>query len=382
MNKIDTIKKQLLIKKPKEKPPTDADFLSTGSTMLDLAISGVPGKGFRKGLYYYFVGDTSSGKTWFTLTCLAEAMNNPTFSNYRIIYDNGENGALMEIARFFGKRVAERMEPPRMKDGKPECSTTIEDFYFNLDDACKEGEPFIYIMDSMDVLSSEDETKKFEQHKKFARKDKQKQDEAIEKGKEPKGSYGDGKAKKNSANIRRVLDHLRDTGSILIIISQTRDNIGAGFWESDKTRSGGKALSFYASIEIWTSVRRELSKTVNDKKRQIGIVSTCHVKKNRVNGKHRRVDVNFYHSHGIDDIGTIVDWLVEEGRWDASKKKGTPIEERTTITAKEFNFKGRKDRLIRKIEEEGLEAKLKELAGKVWDEIESECTVERKPRYV
>jgi hypothetical protein len=304
---------------------------------------------------------------------MAEAARNPACNNYRFIYDNAEDGALMDIVKFFGKKVADRMEPPRTVNGKPVYSETIEDFYYHLDDACKEGEPFIYVLDSMDALSSEDESKKFDQIKKHARKDKQKQQEDEEKGKQPKGSYGDGKAKKNSQYLRRFRAFLTDSGSILVIISQTRDNIGAGFWEPDKTRSGGHALKFYAAVEIWTSVRKEISKKINDKNRQLGIIATCHLKKNRITGKHRRVDVNFYHSHGIDDTGTMVDWLIEEGHWKETKG---------VIVADEFQFKGRTEKFIKKIESENQEEKLKQLVKKVWDDIETACTIERKPRYV
>jgi hypothetical protein len=39
---------------------------------------------------------------------------------------------------------------------------------------------------------------------------------------------GDGKAKKNSSMIRQIKNRLKDKGSILIIISQSRDNIVMG----------------------------------------------------------------------------------------------------------------------------------------------------------
>ncbi|KKL16215.1 hypothetical protein LCGC14_2497770, partial [marine sediment metagenome] len=44
------------------------------------------------------------------------------------------------------------------------------------------------------------------------------------KGKIVAGSYGDGKAKKNSAGIRQLLGPLNKSGSIIFKINQTRDN--------------------------------------------------------------------------------------------------------------------------------------------------------------
>ena len=97
--KTKDIKKALLTKRKKE-VLTAKDFLSTGSTLLNLACTGFPNRGFVKGRYYFIVGDSTSGKTWLSLTCLAEASINPNFKDYRFIYDNAEDGALMDITRF------------------------------------------------------------------------------------------------------------------------------------------------------------------------------------------------------------------------------------------------------------------------------------------
>jgi len=353
--KTEDIKKALRKKRQKE-VLTGKDFLSTGSTLLNLACTGFPDRGFIKGRYCFLVGDTTSGKTWLSLTCLAEASVNHNFDGYRFIYDNAEDGALMDIEKFFGKEVAERLEPPWKG-----FSNTIEDFYFNVDDAIKGGMPFIYILDSMDSLSSESEADKFDKTKK-----------AYREGKETTGSYGDGKAKVNSGMLRRVIGKpLLDSGSILIIINQTRDNIGALPFQSKKTRSGGHALDFYACLEMWSSVVGRIAKTVRNKKRQLGINCKIQIKKNRITGRERAVIIPIYHSFGIDDIGSCVDYLLDEEYW----KKGKEIK------AKGLGIKGSRDKLIRIIEHQGLERDLRELVGDVWNEIEDACVVKRKKRY-
>ena len=121
----------------------DKDLLHTGSTMLNLMLSGRPDGGYVRGRYFYFVGDSSSGKTWFTLAALAEAANNPAFDDYRLIYDDVEGGALMDKERYFGNKLAQRIEAPSGTRDNPEHSDTVESFYFNLDDAFKRREPFI-----------------------------------------------------------------------------------------------------------------------------------------------------------------------------------------------------------------------------------------------
>jgi RecA/RadA recombinase len=359
---MDEIKEALKARK-KEAVISNKDFLSSGSTLLNLACSGRPAGAFLKGHYYFLVGDSASGKTFVSLTCLAEASINKNFGGYRFIYDNAEDGALMDIERFFGSEVARRMEPPNTeKDGTPVYSQTIEEFYYHVDDAVKIGAPFIYILDSMDSLSSEDEGFKFDQQKK-----------AYRKGKEVPGSYGDGKAKKNSAGVRRLLPLLKKTGSILIIINQTRDNI-AGFGFEKKTRSGGHALRFYATLEIWLSVVEKIKKQVKGKPRQIGIMARAKIKKNRITGKEMSVDIPIYHSYGIDDIGSCVDYLVRESHW--KKGKGG------TVDATEFGLSISKEEVVKHIQtDRSLLKQLRGTVGIVWDEIEEACALDRIPRY-
>ena len=129
---IESIKAGLLRKTEVEtiKP---SDLLSSGSTLLNLAATGRIDGCFLKGHYFFYCGDTDSGKTFIGLTCFAEASINKAFDNYRFIYDAPEGGALMDIEKFFGKRVAERLESPSEKG----ASETVEEMYFNIDDALK-----------------------------------------------------------------------------------------------------------------------------------------------------------------------------------------------------------------------------------------------------
>lgn len=336
------------------------DLLSTGSTLLNLACSDNPFGGFLKGKYYFLVGDSTSGKTFLSMTCFAEAMINKNFKNYRLIYDNIEDGMLMDVEGLFGKAVADRLEfPSKDEDGNPVFSFTVEEFYYHLDDALKKDKPFIYVLDSMDGLSSDYEGDKFDQHK-----------VAHRKGKQSPGSYGDGKAKRNSEGLRQVLNGLRDTGSILIILSQTRDNLGFGF--EKKTRSGGHALKFYATVEIWSSVTGQIKRTIKGRDRAVGVHVGLKIKKNRITGKNREVEIDIYPSYGIDDIGTCVDYLIEEGWWRKIKQ---------SVEAGEFDFVATREKLIQQIEKEGWENELRSIVGKCWKEIEVASAPPRKSKY-
>lgn len=297
------------------------------------------------------------------MTCFAEATLNPAFKNYRLIYDDVEGGALMDVAYYFGKAVAKRMEAPSYRKKQPVFSQTIESFYYHVFSAIEDGRPFIYVLDSQDSLTSEASSRKFS-----------KQREAADTGEKVAGSYGDGKAKYHSEHLREVLQGLRATGSILIVIGQTRDNLGFGF--EKKTRSGGKALRFYSNLEIWTSVAGKLRKPVRGKDRTVGITCLAEVRKNRVTGKigkDRAVEIPIYYGLGMDDVGSCVDFLLAEKHWEKEDKK--------TIDAHDLLFKGSRSKLIAFIEEEGLEAKLRQLTASVWNEIEEESQPHRKRRY-
>lgn len=353
-NMANQIKKTARKKYKKRRKPKEKNHLSSGSTLLNLACTNDPFSAFKKGKYYYLVGDSASGKTFLSMTCFAEAINDPDFKDYRLIYDNVEDGMNIDLERLFNEEVAEKVELPSY-----EPSFSIEEFYYNLDDAIEKGKPFIYVLDSMDGLSSVAEVEKFEQHKK-----------AHLKGNKAPGSYGDGKAKKNSEGIRKILKGLRDTGSILIIISQTRDNLSFGF--ETKSRSGGHALSFYATIEIWSSITGKIRKIIKGKKRQIGVNVKLKVKKNRTTGELHEANMSIYPMYGIDDIGSIIDYLVDEKYWKKTKN---------TIHAEEFNLSLSREKLIKNIEDMGQYKQLQKIAGKCWTEIREAFDLGRKGRY-
>ena len=109
-----------------------------------------------------------------------------------------------------------------------------------------------HVLDSMDALLAMASNKKFAKRKQATRGD----------GEEIKGSYGMDKPKENSESLRRALAGLRKTGSILIVISQTRDNIGFGAMFQPKTRSGGHALVGPCEVARGVHTRAQLDHRV------------------------------------------------------------------------------------------------------------------------
>jgi RecA/RadA recombinase len=344
---------------PTEEIQQGGPVLSTGSTLLNLACSGRVSGGFLPGKFVLLVGDASAGKTFLGMTCLAEACQNVEFAKHRLIYDNIEDGCLLDIRTLFNEDLERRLEAPDTDKGEPKYSSTIEEFYFHVDDALKDGRPFIYILDSMDALTSAEEDSGFEKRKKATRANQ-----------ETSGSYGVSKARRNSEGLRRVLKGLRSTSSILIILCQTRADLGPGY--AQKTRAGGLALRFYATLEIWASVKGTIKKNIRGKPRPVGVTVLWKVKKNRVIGALHSVAFDIYPSYGIDDIGSCVDYLVSEGHWGSAGQK---------INAEDIGLCSSREKLILQIEEGGLADHVRQLVGWCWGQIEADGKLKRQSRY-
>ena len=347
------------------------NLLSSGSALLNLACSDSAYGSFIAGRYYLIVGASGAGKTWLLLSIAAESTVHEKFKDYKIVLDEPEEGNNVDLAFYFSKEIADKIKAPKYdEDEQPVYSESVEDFYDNinreLDLAEEKGYSLIYMLDSMDVLTSSAEVKKVEE---------QRADRA--KNRETKGSMSDGKAKVNSANLRRVCSRLNKSKSILFIICQERDDLGSPV--GGKTFSGGNALLFYATLQIWLSHKQEIKATIKGKTRTLGNISKIAVKKNRLTGqRHRDLELPFYHSFGIDDTGSLVDWLVEEGHWTGGAKQ------LTKINSTEFGVELNKEQLARYIEEQpNGRRKLYKIATMVWREIKKqiEQKVFRKNRY-
>lgn len=344
---------------------TDKDFVSTGVTRLNLALTNNKDRGLAKGRYYMFVGDSDTGKSFVLLGVLAEAANDVNFKDYRLIYDDVEGGALMDLSEYFGENLASKMELPHEDfNGNPCSSETIEDFYDGLEYAdqiaVEEGKPFIYILDSMDALRSEQADKQDAENQKMRVA-----------GKDSKGSYGDGKAKYNSQHLRKAVHKLQATGSILIIVCQSRDDLKSMF--SPGTHSGGRALKFFATTQIWTKQIKTLAKTVRGTKRKIGITPKFNITKNRFTGLKHEISFPIYYSYGVDDTRSCIEYLCAEKEF---KKSGG------TIKCVGFDFSGTVDKCIDFFEEDPKRLdQLKDLCQKVWDDIIDSLRLDRPKKY-
>jgi hypothetical protein len=262
----------------------------------------------------------------------------------------------------FGSVASKRIVAPAYNsDGTPEYSVTMEDFESNIM-RTMEASPVVYVLDSIDALPTESEM------------DLQKEQRtAREKGKAIPLSYGTERAKTMSRVLRLINAKMVLTGSFLFILSQTREKIGAMAFGSNKTRSGGKAIKFFSSWEIWSNTVETLKTKVGEKSQlPVGIRSSFKVSKNKNTGKVREVVFPIFYDYGIDDIGGCVDWLVEEGYWKKDKSGIT----------NDDGFTGQRKAIIADIEANSREKELRKIVGHYWKIRENKVSNGgRKKRY-
>lgn len=337
---------------------TPIDYISTGSTLLNLALTDHMDKGYPIGRMTHMAGDSGAGKTLAYLTMLAELCQNPKYDHYELYLDAAEEGMDMDVSKMFGKRLASRLRQPHHDKDGDFSSTTVWDFFRGVAKRVKAGKPFIYGLDSFDAICTEEDVALLD---------------VLASDKKVPGSYDMGKQKLNSKMLGTMISDFKKMDSVLFIISQLRDNIGAIMPGSPKSKiSGGRALLFYAHQQIWLKRIKKIKD--NKYERELGNIVRASVAKNRSTGKKRDADFAIYTTYGIDDIGSCVDFLVETGVWEKDGK--------TTIVAPELNTNGSRNALIDLCDDspEAMRV-LRHTTAAAWKNIEDAIALKRRGKY-
>lgn len=314
-------------------------FVSSGCTTLDCALGG----GFALGRTANVVGDKSTAKTGTATEVMI---------NFIRAYPEG-TAAYREAEAAWDDAYAEAMGLPiaKIDFGDPEKPIeTVEDFIRDFDNfleqQSRKKKPGLYVLDSLDAISDEDEMDR-----------------------DPsKGTYGGAKAKKLSEFFRKLTRRQEKANVLLLIISQVRDNIGALFGEKHK-RSGGRALDFYASQIVWLAHIKLLKRTINKIERPYGIEIKAKVKKNKVGMPFREADFIFEFGYGINDLLASIRWLEDVDRLnDFNLKKSaikSYIHDISLMTSEEYNAE---------------QKAAAEVVKKVWAEVE-ETFIPKRSKY-
>lgn len=260
------------------RPQSALDFIPSGCRLLDCVLGG----GWALTRISNVVGDFSTGKTLLAIEATANFARK--YPKGRIRYAEAEAAFDQSYAASIGMPI-DRVE------FTDEDFLTITDFYNDLTKFLSQlgGEPGLYILDSLDAMSSV-----AEQEKDFG-----------------KGDYGT-KAKDMGKLLKDCVKFIKKSNAHLMIISQERDNIGVMFGKKS-TRSGGRALDFYASQVLWLAKKKTIEQTVNKLKRAVGLEIKAKVEKNKISVPLGVIDFNIRFSFGVDDFTSCLDWLEEVG---------------------------------------------------------------------
>ena len=339
-------------KKPaKEIIPDESGYngllIPSGSKMLNMACSDNIKGAFALGKIINVIGDSSSGKTLLELSMLSEIANIPAFDDYELFFDDAENALTFNIKKLFGSVLDERLRLDKK-------SNTVEAFYGNVLRRITKGIPFIYVLDSLDSISADAEIERAKQYE--------------EEKEKKKGSFKTEKPRMVSEMLRVIKGEISETDSLLSIVSQTRDNLGFGAIFTPKVRSGGKALKFYCSHEVWLAVGKKKKKS----DLEIGADVMGKVSKNKLTGKKREVTFPIYYDYGVDDLASCIDFLIERKVWTKSK--------RAVHTSDMFEEMAL-PKLINVIEESNREQEIFDLAARTWWERENSVKLKRKKKF-
>lgn len=312
----------------------DINFIKSGCVLQDCVLGG----GWAMGRIGNIIGDKSSGKTLAAIEASA---------NFIRDYPEGEVHYL-EVEDAFDKGYALALGMPVDRVTFIGNIETVEDWYRNVDSLVKQRtkqkklQPLLYIVDSLDALTDE------------AEKERDISD----------GSYGN-KAKKMSEIFRRWIHGLGEAEITLLIVSQTRDKIGVVFG-SKITRSGGKALDFYASQILLLALKKKLKKTYRKVEQvyALDIKATC--TKNKVGLPLRECEFILRFGYGIDDVVSSLNWIkIVKGLGDLGIDE-SGIEE----LAKEINEGDKPE----------LKLEIQETVKRIWKEIQSKF-LPKKSKY-
>jgi protein RecA len=315
--------------------------ISTGSTLLDLAISGgrIRGGGLPAGILVEIFGPSGSGKT----VLLSEIAGNVQAQGGQVMFHDPEARLNQQFAQIFGLELKEG--DYTRPDTVPEVFEAVRGWK----PKGKEGAVHGIMADSLAALSTDMEM------------DPKKGDK-----------MGMRRPKEFSEQTRITCRELAKKDYLMVCSNQVRVNVDAGDWGEKYTTPGGLAIGFYASVRLMTKVKKRIVKEEKfrgkDISRIIGVEIEVYVYKNSVWKPFRSAPVTIIFDYGIDDIRQNLQFLKN-----FSKQK--------IYTIAGENLKASMAESIAMIEDKGLEEALKQEVILLWNKIEIQFDSHRKPKH-
>jgi len=261
-----------LMETPEQGEP--GTFIPTPSQALNkvLGVGGLP-----VGRVIELFGDESSGKSTLALECVAAAQK--AFPKLPVAYIDAENAVTVEYAKAIGVDMSAKRFL-FVQEGETEKALDMAHNF------AKAGVSMV-VLDSVAALISKRELE----------------------AQETTESRIGGNAKALSSAMRFIVSTCAKSGTIMIAINQLREKVGVVFGNPETT-TGGRALRFYSSVRLRTSIKEQLK----DKNGEVvGVRVKVKCVKNKVAPPYRTGEYNLLFGEGIDRIGDLIDTSVEEG---------------------------------------------------------------------
>ena len=353
-----TIKKDI----KKEVP---VEFIDSGSTMLNLALSG-KGKsgGWARGRIVNIVAKGSVGKSLAALEAgfifnkkmkKNVSINFPKVKESTVVYNNTETVMDFPVASMYGQDFVDEVVWKNI----PTVEETGRDFA-NLVINLKKGNSLLYIIDSWDSLKSEESIEAFLK----AAKENKKKKAGFNLEKQ---AYGTQDFFPNICTVMKRKD------ATLMIISQARPNVGVVYGPK-YIRTGGDALNYYTHQVAWFKLLKEMKKIVRGREKPYGTRVGVDVRRSKVSIPYNKAEFNILFNHGFDDIPSMLSWYF------GPEKKIT--EEEINIFSVQYDReKTNRTDIISFIEDNNLEVELQDIVEKEWIEIEKAVQPHRKSKF-
>lgn len=322
---------------PREKPVLDGSdqVISTGSTLLDLAISGSRFEkgGIPGGIMVEIFGPSGAGKT----VLLCEMAGAVQRQGGEVMFSDPEGRLNAQFAQLFDFKV---------ENAKYDMANTVTELF----EPIRKWEPKFeginaVFADSLAALSTN-----------------------LELNEKDGDKYGMRRAKEFSEECRKVCRVLPQRNILLVCSNQVRQNPDAGLYGEKFKSPGGEAIGFYASLRLRCSnarkIYRERSVGKGTEKRVVGVETTIRVHKSSVDRPFREAEVSIIYDYGVDDVRANLEYI----------KAGTGA---TTYLIGVERMGVSLDRAIRTVEDGGLESRLKAQVIELWRETEAKFKVER-----
>lgn len=298
-------------------PSEVSEWISTGSTMLDLAISNRPNGGLPVGRIIEITGLEASGKSLLAAHALADTQKKGGLA----VYIDTENAISREFLEAIGVNLKDMLYVPL---------ETIEDIFDAMDSIVEsvrkasKSRIVTIVVDSVAGAST-------------------KQEMAADYDKD---GWATSKAIILSKAMRKITNFVGRERICLIFTNQLRTRLGVTFGDQ-WTTSGGKAIAFHSSVRLrLKSVGQiKLAKSADKPEAVVGITTRAQVVKNRMGPPLRSVDYDIYFDSGIDDYGS---WLTMMKNYNLVSQAGAWYTYTNTDTGEivKFQSKDFKSKLI------------------------------------